>query len=61
MDDTLNRYMKEMVSKSCGTDVDLSLLNNPNLEADRFTQDFIMKLTNLSTILNDVTTITLLE
>ncbi len=39
MDDTLKRYMKEMVSKSCGTDVDLSLLNNPNLEADRFTQE----------------------
>jgi hypothetical protein len=61
MDDTLKRYMKEMVSKSCGTDVDLSLLNNPNLEADRFTQDFIMKLTNLSTLLNDVTTITRAE
>ena len=58
MDDTLQRYMKELVSKSCGTDVDLSLLHHPNLEAERHTQDFIQRLVDLSTLLKDVTTIT---
>lgn len=58
MDANLDKYLKALSSKSCATDVDLSLLNHPNLEADRLTQDFIQRLVDLSTLLGDVTTMT---
>lgn len=54
MDQTLQERLKALSVKSCGTN-DLSLLNNPNLEAERASREFIMMLKDLSSLMNDVT------
>jgi len=61
MDTTLQKYMQALSSKSCGTQSDLSLLNNPNLEAERATSQFIQLLTDQSTLLKAVTNLTVKE
>jgi hypothetical protein len=58
MDNTLQKYMQTLSSKSCGSQSDLSLLNNPNLEAERATEQFIQKLVDQSTLLKAVTSLT---
>ena len=54
MDATLQKYMETLSSKSCSTGSDLSLLNNPNLEADRAVGQFIQLLTDQSALIKAV-------
>jgi hypothetical protein len=57
----IENYLKELASKSCDNASDLSLLNNPNLEADRVTLQFIQKLVDQTSLLPLVTTLTRTE
>lgn len=56
MDPNLVARLKELSVKSCSNS-DLSLLSNPNLQADRASREFIMMLKDLSTLMKDVTVI----
>jgi len=58
MDTNIQKYMKELSSKSCNTQSDLSLLNNPNLEAERATAQFIQLLVDQSKLMSAVTNLT---
>lgn len=61
MDNTIQKYMKDLSAKSCGPQSDLSLLNNPNLEADRATSAFIQLLTDETKLISAVTNLQVKE